>query len=64
MGTFAEIAIIDYCLSLVDQVPFAANKRKFAVSVFRLFATNSSCRFLLVHFSVCGIPETHGDMET
>jgi hypothetical protein len=34
----------------------------FAVSVFRLQKTNVSCRFPLVLFSVCGIPE-HGDMD-
>ncbi len=48
------------------QFPFAANKRKFVVSVFRLHKTNGSCPFPLVPFSVCGIPETwrHGDNET
>jgi hypothetical protein len=51
--------------------PFASNKRKFAVSVFRLQLTNGrltngSCRFPLVPFSVCGIPETwrHKDGDT
>jgi hypothetical protein len=41
MGTFAEAAIVDYCPSLADQGKqtsvfhlFAANKRKFSVSVF------------------------------
>jgi hypothetical protein len=45
MGTFAETAIVDYCLSFADQGKqtsdfrflflFAANKWKFAVSVAR-----------------------------
>jgi hypothetical protein len=45
-----------------------SNKRKFAVSVFRLQKTNRSFRFPLVPFPFCGISETwrhgHGDMET
>jgi hypothetical protein len=69
MGTFAESAIVDYRLSFADQrkqtsvkqasifIPFAANKRKFAVSVFHLQQTNGDCHFPLVPFSVCGIPE-------
>jgi hypothetical protein len=36
---------------------FAANKRKFAASMFRLQKTNG-CRFQLVPFTVCGIPQT------
>jgi hypothetical protein len=75
MGTFAETAIVDYTISFADQgkknicfqFPSAANKWKFAISVFLLLKTNGSCHFLLFPFSVCGIPETwrhgHGDME-
>jgi hypothetical protein len=38
---------------------FAANKRKFAVSVFRLQQTNGNCRFQLVPFSICsGVSKT------
>jgi hypothetical protein len=55
MGTFAETAIVDYRLSFADQgkqtsvFRFAAsNKRKYAVSVFRLQETNGS-----VPFSIC-----------
>jgi hypothetical protein len=58
MGTFAETAIIDYHLSFADQenklyfmFQFAANKGKFAISVFCLQQTNGSCCFLLVSFS-------------
>jgi hypothetical protein len=49
MGTFAKTAIVDYCLSFAHQGKqtsvfriclFAANKRKFSVSVFRLQQTN------------------------
>jgi hypothetical protein len=49
MGTFAETAIAD------SMFPFAANKQKFAVSIFRLEHTqkNGSCCFPLVPFSVC-----------
>jgi hypothetical protein len=43
MGTFAVTAIVDYYLPLADQgkllgfsFPFAANERKFAVSVLNL----------------------------
>jgi hypothetical protein len=36
---------------------FAANQRMFAASMFRLQKTNG-CRFQLVPFTVCGIPET------
>jgi hypothetical protein len=42
MDTFAETAIIGYRLSIGDQrkknfrFPFAANKRKFAISLFYL----------------------------
>ncbi len=46
MGTFAETAIVDYCLS------FTKNKWKFAVSVFCLQQTNRNCHFPLVPFSV------------
>ncbi len=48
--------------------PFAANEQKFAVSIFCLQKRNESCRFPLVPFSVCRVPETwrhgHGDLET
>jgi hypothetical protein len=75
MGTFAEtaIAITVYLLPTKEKnvrfpFPFAANKRKFAVSVFRLQKTNGSCGFPLAPFSLCGIPEMsrhgHGDVET
>jgi hypothetical protein len=61
MGRFAETAIVDYHLSFADQEKqtsifhfrFSANKRKFAVSIFRLQKTNGSRRFPLVPFSVC-----------
>jgi hypothetical protein len=39
MDTFAETAIVDYRLSTKEnklQFPFAANKRKFTISVSRL----------------------------
>jgi hypothetical protein len=38
MGKFAEIAIVDYRLLFLtkeNKLPFAANRWKFAVSVFR-----------------------------
>jgi hypothetical protein len=68
-GTFAETAIVDYRLSFADQgktsfrflFAFAANKRKFSASVFRLQKTHGSCHFLIDPFSVCG---KHGGMET
>jgi hypothetical protein len=77
-GKFAETTIIEYRLSFADQgktnvrlpFPFAASKRKFAVSVFRLQKTNGSCRFPLVPSSTSrnGILETwrheQGDLET
>jgi hypothetical protein len=73
MGTFAETAIINYCLSFADQGKqtsffpflFTANKGKFAVSIFHLKRTKGSCQFLLLPFYVCGISETwrHGDGE-
>jgi hypothetical protein len=61
MGTFAETAIFDYRLSFADQrkqtsrfpFPFAANKRKFPIYVFRLQQINGSCRFPLICFAVC-----------
>jgi hypothetical protein len=51
MGTFAETAIVDYCLSFANQekprktnfrflFPFEAYKWKVAVSVFYLHQTN------------------------
>jgi hypothetical protein len=48
MGTFAETAIVNYRLSIADEGKqtsflFAAIKRKFAVSVFRLQQTNRKC---------------------
>jgi hypothetical protein len=72
MGTFAETEFVDY--GTVFRLPtketnvhspfrFAANKRKFAVSVFRLDKTSGSCRFPLVPFSVCGI-RICGNMDT
>jgi hypothetical protein len=74
MGTLSKTTIVDYCLTLADQgkklpfsFPSAANKRRFAVSVFSLQQTNGSHRFLLVPFSICRILETwrhgHGDMD-
>ncbi len=38
--------------------PFALNKQKFAISVFRLQQANENCCFPLVQFFVCRIPET------
>jgi hypothetical protein len=73
---FAETTIVNYRLSFADlgktnvrlPFPFAANKWKFAVSVFRLKKTNGSCCFPLVPSSTCGILETwrhgHEDLET
>jgi hypothetical protein len=55
MGRFAETAIVDYCLSFADRLPFfpfAANKWKFAVSVFHLQQTNGTLPFLLLPFSI------------
>jgi hypothetical protein len=73
MGTFSKTSIVDYRLLFANQgkkcpfIPSAANKREFAVSVFHLQQIDESCRFPLVLFSVCGIPETwrhgHGDMD-
>jgi hypothetical protein len=52
MGTFAETAIADYRYHLPTKenkcqfsFSFAANRRKFAVSVFHLQQTNRSCHF-------------------
>ncbi len=55
MRTSAETAIVDYRLSFADRrkqtsdlpFPFAANKRKFAVSAFRFQKTQENCRFPL-----------------
>jgi hypothetical protein len=68
MGTFAETAIVDYCLSFANQGKqtsdfrflflFAANKWKFAVSVFHLQQRKGSCYFPFVLFSLCSISET------
>jgi hypothetical protein len=46
MGTFAETANVDYRLIICRNFhfPFAENKRKFAVSIFRQPQTNRSCR--------------------
>jgi hypothetical protein len=45
--------------------PFAVNKQKFVLSIFRLQQTNGSCRFSLAPFSVREISKTAGmDMET
>jgi hypothetical protein len=50
IGTFAKTAIINYHArkNFRFMFPFAANIRKFAVSVFCLQQTNGSCRFPLV----------------
>jgi hypothetical protein len=74
MGTFAEAAIVDCRLSFLPTkenkvhflIPYAANKRKFAVFVFCFQKTNGSCRFSLVPFSTCGILKTwrHQDINT
>jgi hypothetical protein len=64
---FAKTAIVDYLLQFADQGKqtfspflFLANKRKFAVSIFRLQKANESCRFPFEEFW------KHGDedMET
>jgi hypothetical protein len=77
MGTFAETAIVDYRLSFVYQgkqmsvfpFSFASDKRKFAVSVFRLQKTNEVAiffqfRFLFVEFRKCEDVDMEGDMKT
>jgi hypothetical protein len=63
MGTFAETANVDYPrkTNFRYPFPFAANKRRFFFSVFRLQQTNGSYRFLLALFSEF---RKHGDMET
>jgi hypothetical protein len=48
MGTFSERAIIDYRLPFANKgnnvcFPFAANKQKFAISIFRLQKTTAFC---------------------
>jgi hypothetical protein len=53
MGTFSETAIVAQETSYRFPIPFAANKRKFAVSVLCLQKTNGSCHFSLVPFSEC-----------
>jgi hypothetical protein len=60
---YAETAIVDYRLSIKENKGcfpflFAGNQWKFAAPVFRLQKTNRRCHFLLVPFSVYGIPET------
>jgi hypothetical protein len=62
MGTFAETALLQQSLITFYRQPretnfhflfsLAANKWKFAVSIFHLQQTNGSCRFPLVLFSV------------
>jgi hypothetical protein len=56
MGTFAEqqslITVYRLQTKANKLLPIAANKTKFAVSVFRLQQTNGTCRLLLVQFSV------------
>jgi hypothetical protein len=80
MGTFDGTAIVDYrlwfaALTKDNKVrfpfPFAANKRKFFVSVFRWQKTNGNCHFSLVLFSDLRNSENeetwtcrNGDMET
>jgi hypothetical protein len=67
MGTLVETAIIDYRISFADQekqtsvfpFPFAANKRKFVISILCLQQTNGSCRFLFA----AGCSQRYGDME-
>jgi hypothetical protein len=54
MGTFAKTAIVVtiYFLPTKENKPpflFAANKWKFAVSVFRLQQTNGICRFPYIY---------------
>jgi hypothetical protein len=45
--------------------PFAAKKRKFAVSIFRFQKTNGGSRCPLIPFSVCGLRKRGGmDKET
>jgi hypothetical protein len=65
MGAVVETAIVDYLCrprktNFCFLFPLAANKRKFAVFVFRLQQNNGGCHFPLVQFSAC---ET-GNMET
>jgi hypothetical protein len=67
MSTLAESSFTVYLLPTKEnKFLFAANKRKFAVSLFS--KTFLSCCLPLVPFSVGGIPETwchgHEDMET
>jgi hypothetical protein len=65
MGTFLkqQLSITVYRLlprkiNFRFTFPFAANKRKFSVSVFRLQETNGSCLFPVLEF------RKHGDMNT
>jgi hypothetical protein len=73
MGMFSETAIVENRLSFADkgkQLLFfvSANKRKLAVSLFRLQQRDGSCRYPSVQFSVYGILEIwrqgHVDMGT
>jgi hypothetical protein len=59
MGTLAETAIVDYRLSFADhgkqtsvfRFRLQANKRKFAISIFRL--NQFVCHLLIVQTEVC-----------
>jgi hypothetical protein len=75
MGTFAETAISDYCLSFVDQGKqtsvfnyFCSKQMEDCRFRFPFAENNGSCHFPLVPFSVHGNMETwawrHGDMGT
>jgi hypothetical protein len=68
-----QSSISVYCLLTNENkrlflFPFAANKKKFAVSIFSMHKMIGSCCFPLVLFFCCGVPETwrhgHEDMET
>ncbi len=50
MGTFAERAFVRFFFIVCRLLPFASNKQKFAVSIFPLGQTNSSCRFIKFRF--------------
>jgi hypothetical protein len=74
MGTFAEIAIVDYHLSFADQEKhkyvFHFRLQQSNASLpfpFSVTAKNGSYHFPLVPFPVCRILETwrhgHGDMD-
>jgi hypothetical protein len=64
MGTFAETAMIDYCLSFADQektanfpCPFTATNGSWLFQ-FSFGREQTAAVFPLVPFSVCGISET------